>query len=154
MPRETVAVKAVKEKSGGRRRSRSAEQHTAALAGDVELVVDGERAELRPTEPGGEPDGLLKTLLREQLAGLDVERRTEVVDELASSPLLEEHGSLELSGSLYEIREGLRGGLPPPQVGPRQPVGLTVEQILVVDDRSFWVSGWMHDEDGEGEVTF
>jgi GT2 family glycosyltransferase len=151
MPRGSEVVK---EGSSGRRRRRDSEQQAAALAGDVELVVDGEQVELRPSEPGGEPDGALKTLLREQLAGLDVDRRTEIVDELASSPLLEEHGSLELSGSLYEIREVLRERLPASEVDARQPVGLAVEQILAVDDRSFWVSGWMHDEDGEGEVTF
>jgi O-antigen biosynthesis protein len=151
MPR---AVEAVEEKGGRRSRRRDAERHVAALAGDVELIAENGRVELRPTEPGGEPDGSLKTLLREQLAGLDVERRTEIVDELASSSLLEEHGSIELSGSLYEIREILRERLPASEVDARQPVGLAVEQILAVDDQSFWVSGWMHDEDGEGEVTF
>lgn len=144
----------VRERTSTRRRSRRSEAQSARLAVDVELVVDKERVELQPTKQAGEPDGKLKALLRDELAGLDAERRTAIVDELASSSLLEEHGSLELSGSLHEIREVLRERLPTCMVEARQPVGLAVEQILAVDERSFWVSGWMHDEDGEGEVTF
>ncbi len=140
---------ALKEKAGTRQ-----SRHTARLASDTELVVEKGRVELRPAKKAGEPDGQLKTLLREELAALDADRRNEVVDELASSPLLAERGSLELSASLYEIREVLRERLPACAVDARQPVGLAVEQILAVDDRSFWVSGWMHDEDGEGEITF
>ena len=60
---------------------------------------------------------------------------------------------MELSGSLYEIREVLRERLPACAVHARQPAGLAVEQILSIDERSFWISGWMHDEDGEGVVT-
>ncbi|HSC21061.1 MAG TPA: glycosyltransferase family 2 protein [Solirubrobacterales bacterium] len=121
----------------------------------MELTVAGERVELQAASSAEEPrGGQLKALLRDELAGLEAERRNEIVAELASSPLLEEHGSLELSGSLYEIREVLRERLPACAVDARQPVGLAVEQILAVDERCFWVSGWMHDEDGEGEVTF
>lgn len=144
----------VSERTSARRRARPTERHAAPVAADVELVVEKGRAELRAAEQGAEPAGQLKALLREELAGLDAERRNEIVDGLASSPLLEEHGSLELSSSLYEIREALRERLPAAAVEARQPVGLAVEQVLAVDDRSFWVSGWMHDEDGEGQVTF
>lgn len=144
----------VSERGSTRRRSDRAERRTALVAADVELVVSDGSVELQPAEKIGEPDGQLKELLREELAGLDADRRTEIADELASSSLLEEHGSLQLSGSLYEIREVLRERLPACAVDARQPIGLAVEQILAVDERSFWVSGWMHDEDGEGEVTF
>jgi GT2 family glycosyltransferase len=141
-------------RSSTRRGSRRPEMRTAEVATGVELAVQKGRAELRPVEPGSEPESHLKALLRDELAGLDAERRTAIVDELASSSLLEEHGSLELSGSLYEVREVLRERLPACTVDAHQPVGLAVEQILAVDERSFWVSGWMHDEDGAGEVTF
>jgi len=144
----------VRERTSTRRRSRRPERRTALVAADVELVVSDGSVELQPAKKAGEPDGQLKALLREELASLGADRRTEIVDELASSSLLEGHGSLELSGSLYEIREVLRERLPACAVDARQPVGLAVEQILAVDERSFWVSGWMHDEDGEGEVTF
>ncbi len=144
----------VRERSSSRRRAQRSEKRSALVAPDIELGVDKGQVELRVTEEPGEVDGRLKALVRDELAGLDADRRTEIVAELASSPLLEDHGSLELSGSLYEIREILRERLPACAVEARQPVGLAVEQVLAVDERSFWVSGWMHDEDGEGKVTF
>jgi O-antigen biosynthesis protein len=143
---------AVKEKNGTRRSRRAAEQ-TARLSAEVELAVDGGDVELRESKVADEPEGNLKGLLRDELAALDAERRNEISAELAASPLVAEHPSLELSGSLYGIREALRERLPACAVDARQPVGLAVEQILAIDERSFWITGWMHDEDGEGEVT-
>ncbi len=57
------------------------------------------------------------------------------------------------SASLYGIREVLRERLPRCEVSESQPAGLAVGEILAVDERSFWVNGWMHDRDGLGEVT-
>jgi O-antigen biosynthesis protein len=142
----------VKEKNGTRRSPRRGVEHAVRLSAEVELVAGASGAELRPAKEE-QSQGSLKALLREELAGLDAERRTEVVTELAASPIVAEHPSLELSGSLYEIREVLRERLPACAVDARQPVGLAVEQILAIDERSFWISGWMHDEDGEGAVT-
>jgi GT2 family glycosyltransferase len=143
---------AVEEKNGTRR-SRRDELLTAHLSAEVELAVESGSAELRPAKGGEDPAGSLKTLLRDRLAALDAERRNEISAELGASPLVAEHPSLELSGSLYGIREVLRERLPACAVDARQPVGLAVEQILAIDERSFWISGWMHDEDGEGAVT-
>src|SRR6478752_4907876 len=145
---------AVREKAGAGRRSGRSQRAVALAAADVELSVDKGRVELRPAKEAGEVNGALKALVRDELAGLDAERRTEIVAELAGSPLLADHASAELSGSLYKIREILRERLPACEVDGRQPVGLAVEQVLAVDERSVWVSGWMHDEDGKGEVTF
>jgi O-antigen biosynthesis protein len=142
----------VKEKNGARRRPRRGEEHAVRLSSEVELAVGATGAELRAVK-NGESLGSLKALLRDELAALDAERRTEVVADLAASPVVAEHPSLGLSGSLYEIREVLRERLPACAVDARQPVGLAVEQILSIDERSFWISGWMHDEDGEGGVT-
>ncbi len=144
---------AVKAKNGARRRSGRAEEQATRLSPDVDLVVDAGAVELRKSRTAGEPDGSLKALLREELAALDADRRNEISAELGASPLVGEHPSLPLSGSLYEIREVLRERLPACAVDARQPVGLAIEQILAIDERSFWVSGWMHDEDGEGAVT-
>lgn len=143
---------AVKEKNGTRR-SRRGEERTARLSAEVDLTVGASGAGLRRANGGEEPEGSLKVLLRDELAALDAERRNEISAELAASALVAESPSLELSGSLYEIREVLRERLPACAVDARQPVGLAVEQILAIDERSFWISGWMHDEDGEGEVT-
>jgi O-antigen biosynthesis protein len=135
-------------------------RRSARLAPDVELEVgaDGavelvhlpDRLAASDWQPG-EAD--LKALLRNQLAGLDAERRGEILHELASSPTLREHPSVALGSSLHGIREVLRERLPVSIVDARQPVGLGVEQILAVDERGFWINGWMHDEDGEGTVT-
>ena len=144
---------AVKAKNGTRGRSRRAAEQSARLSAEVELAVDSGGAELRPAQGEEESEGILKTLLRDKLAALDAARRNEISAELAASPVAAEHPSLELSGSLYEIREVLRERLPACAVDARQPVGLAVEQILAIDERSFWISGWMHDEDGEGTVT-
>jgi len=144
---------AVKAKNGTRRRPRRAAEQTARLSAEVELVVGGGGVELRRSTAADEPRGSLKGLLRDELAALDAERRNEISAELAASPLVAEHPSLELSGSLYGIREALRERLPACAVDARQPVGLAVEQILAVDEGSFWITGWMHDEDGQGEVT-
>jgi GT2 family glycosyltransferase len=142
----------VKEKSPTRRRPRRSDEQAVRLSPEVELAVGATGPVLRAAKKG-ESQGSLKALLRDELAGLDAERRTEVVAELAASEIIAEHPSLELSGSLYEIREVLRERLPACAVDARQPAGLAVEQILSIDERSFWISGWMHDEDGEGVVT-
>jgi GT2 family glycosyltransferase len=144
---------AVREKSGTRRRSRRGEEQAARLSAEVELALVASEPELRAARGGEESAVSLKSLLRDELASLDAERRNEISAELAASPVVAEHPSLELSGSLYEIREVLRERLPACAVDARQPAGLAVEQILAVDERSFWISGWMHDEDGEGAVT-
>ncbi len=142
---------AMKEKSGTRARRTSTA--SACIASGVELVVKNDRAELRSSRKRAKDPVRLKGLVRDELAGLDAERRGNVLVELSSSSLLEERGSLELSSSLYEVREVLRERLPACAVDPQQPVGLGVEQILSIDERSFWISGWMHDEDGDGEVS-
>ena len=49
------------------------------------------------------------------------------------------------------MREVLRERLPRCAVSEARPAGLAVERILAIDERSFWVNGWTHDEDGRGE---
>jgi GT2 family glycosyltransferase len=95
----------------------------------------------------------LKDLVREELAPLDAEARVEVMGTLVESAAQQELCSLELANALHGIREVLRERLPRCAVDARQPAGLSIEQILAVDDRSFWVNGWMHDGDGAGVLT-
>jgi GT2 family glycosyltransferase len=95
----------------------------------------------------------LKSLLRDELAALDSDDRQAVLDRLAGSVEPGRHGAFDVSASLHAIREVLRDRLPRCAITDAQPVGLAVEEILAIDQSSFWVKGWVHDEDGLGEVT-
>jgi GT2 family glycosyltransferase len=117
----------------------------------LELTLDSGRQVKMPRERWEEVRGDLKALVREELAPLNAETREAVLEELSAA--MEGNASFELSASLHGIREVLRERLPLGVVSEDHPVGLGVEAILAVDGSSFWVSGWMHDEDGRGEVT-
>jgi GT2 family glycosyltransferase len=121
--------------------------------GSVELVAGDAVGSVVDGGSWAESSDELKSLLREHLAGLGADQRAEVMERLAASEAYRDHGSPTLSASLLGIREVLRERLPVCVVDERQPVGLAVEQILAIDDSSFWINGWMHDEDGLGTVT-
>jgi hypothetical protein len=119
----------------------------------VELMLaSGKRIELT-SKQWERAHGDLKALVREELASLDADARAAVLDTLAASTSVAGEHSLELSSSLYGIREILRERLPRCAVSREQPAGVAVEAILAVDDSSFWINGWMHDEDGLGQVV-
>jgi GT2 family glycosyltransferase len=115
-------------------------------------VVPIEEIKLAP-EQWSEVGGDLKRLVREELAPHDAEIRAAVLEQLAAATALGDGSSFELSASLYGIREVLRERLPRCAVKEEHPVGLAVEEVLAVDDCSFWINGWMHDQDGLGTVT-
>jgi len=118
----------------------------------VELrLASGRRLEL-PAEQWEEVSGELKGLIRDELAPLDAERREAILATLAGATGLDGRASFELSRSLHAIREVLRERLPRCAVSEEQPFGLAVEEVLRVDDSTFWINGWAHDEDGRGEV--
>jgi GT2 family glycosyltransferase len=123
---------------------------SAAKAIELELASGG-RIKM-PREQWEEISGELKGLVRDELASLDAATRESVLELLADSTSMGDEPSFELSTSLFGIREVLRERLPRGAVKAEQPAGLAVEQILAVDDSSFWINGWMHDEDGLGEV--
>src|SRR5882757_10008217 len=75
----------------------------------------------------------LQALLRDELAGLEAERRAELLEGLASSDPHREAESVALSTQLFGLREVLRERLPICVVDERQPVGLAVEGILAID---------------------
>ncbi len=142
-------------------------RRAAKLASDIALLVHADPG------PGGEPalevgpvaglelsprqwaaaEGDLKVLVREELAPHDAETREAVLERLAASTVIGGGSSFELSASLYGIREVLRERLPRCEVSETQPAGLAVAEILAIDERSFWVNGWIHDQDGLGELT-
>jgi GT2 family glycosyltransferase len=105
---------------------------------------------LRKALDGDEND--LKALLRDEYAGLEAEERAELLERLAQSAGGED-GSAALSVRLFGVREVLRERLPVCVVDERQPVGLAVEGILAIDERSFWINGWARDEEGGGSIA-
>ena len=58
-------------------------------------------------------------------------------------------GAIQLSETLFQLRSGLREHLPVYTHSPDQPRGLAVESIMAVDDRSFYMEGWVRDEEAD-----
>jgi O-antigen biosynthesis protein len=124
----------------------------AASSEAVELrLASGRRLEL-PAEKWEEVSGELKGLIRDELAPLDAQSREAILATLAGATGLDGQASFELSRSLHAIREVLRERLPRCAVSEDQPFGLAIEEVLRIDDSTFWINGWVHDEDGRGEV--
>jgi GT2 family glycosyltransferase len=119
----------------------------------VQLILASGRKLKVPRERWEEVRGDLKTLVRDELAPLDAAAREEILDSISAVTELDGETSYELSSSLYSIREVLRERLPRCDLSEENPVGLAVDEILAIDERTFWVKGWMHDEDGRGAVT-
>jgi GT2 family glycosyltransferase len=95
----------------------------------------------------------LQTLVRGGLAWLESERRAEVIEFLLSA-LTEHRGtanSLLLSKNLFSVREALRQRLPSAAIATDRPVGLSVDRLVAVDERSFYAAGWARAQ--EGEIT-
>lgn len=119
----------------------------------VQLILSSGRKLKVPQERWEEVRGDLKTLVRDELAPLDANAREEVLDSISAVTELDGKASHELSSSLHSIREVLRERLPRCALSEDNPVGLAVDEVLAIDERTFWVKGWMHDEDGWGKVT-
>jgi O-antigen biosynthesis protein len=132
--------------------ARVLEQEGAGGGGPRLMLGSGRQLKV-PATWWEEVHGDLKDLVREELAPLDADTRHAVLETLVQATVGHDRRSVELSGALHGIREVLRERLPLAAVDQREPAGLSVEQILAVDDRAFWISGWMHDEDGRGSVT-
>jgi GT2 family glycosyltransferase len=93
----------------------------------------------------------LQTLVRGGLAWLDSEARAEVMEFLVST--LTEHrqttNSLLLSKSLHFVRETLRTRLPSVTINRNRSEGMHVDNIMALDEGSFYARGWMRTQEGE-----
>lgn len=108
-------------------------------SGDWELAI-----------PAADDATDLKTLIRHHLAPLDADVRNRAIDFLARTAGGEQR-DVRTSEALFAAREALRERLPIQENAPERRRGLVVEHVLRVDDRSFYLKGWMHDE--EADVT-
>src|SRR5439155_15485841 len=96
------------------------------------------------------------TFLREELVGLDRDTRERLLRFILSmgAPSLERPGSFTLSKGLRQIRDALREPLPESLMRREEGEVVHVETIMAVDERSFWIGGWVRDEDGVfGHIT-
>jgi O-antigen biosynthesis protein len=89
----------------------------------------------------------LKSLIVNHISALDADSRNRVTNFLAEAT--GPRAGLALSESLGQVRAALRERLPEQHNSPDARRGLFVEHILPVDERSFYIKGWAHDEDAE-----
>ena len=117
-------------------------------AGSVTLAAGRRSFRLSPGPAAGEA-GRLGALVRRCLAPLDARSRNRVADFLARScaTALESEGGLRIGERLHSIRQSLRERLPAHINLPEQPRGLYADRLLAIDGRSFYLRGWMRDED-------
>jgi O-antigen biosynthesis protein len=115
---------------------------------DVELEIDGSRLSL-PAGGAAWNDVELSALVRERLAGLGPEARENLVEFIARAcaPNLEGPGRAALADRLRLIRDSLRERLPLGEIREGEPRALALDDILAIDDRSFWIKGWVWDVD-------
>lgn len=93
----------------------------------------------------------IQTLVRDALTGLDPETRIAIMEFLALTPTIHDGAapSLQLSKNLFAIREALREKLPLSIIAKDQPQTVHVEAILAIDERSFYIRGWMRDAEAK-----
>jgi GT2 family glycosyltransferase len=92
----------------------------------------------------------LRTLVREDLAGLDPNARDRIVPWLARATALHggrDGGGYSLSRALHQARESLREPRPACVIAPEEPRGLQIEALLGIDAKTYWVKGWARDAD-------
>jgi len=95
----------------------------------------------------------LQILILRGLAPLAPETRIEMMEFMAAA-LAGHRGTanrLRLNKALCTIREALRQRLPTCVIAPDQPQGLHVDTILLIDEKSFYMRGWMRDS--ESKIT-
>jgi O-antigen biosynthesis protein len=92
----------------------------------------------------------LKRFAREDLASLDACSRAQVLRFLARALALQPGGgAIQLAETLSSLREALRERLPRYVHAPDQPRGMAANTLVSIDDTSFYMSGWLRDEEAE-----
>jgi hypothetical protein len=125
------------------------------LAGSAEGADESVQIEIAesiilvPRSGAGVEDIGLSALLRNRLTGLGPETRERLAEFIAGAcaPNLEGPGRATLADRLNLIRDTLRERLPICEIREGTPRALAIDDILAVDERSFWVKGWVWDVD-------
>jgi hypothetical protein len=89
----------------------------------------------------------LQTLVRRTLAPLDAATRADVLERFASMlNVVSVAERRELAERLFEVREALRERLPALVMSPSTTCALHVDRLLAIDERSFYIEGWIDQE--------
>jgi GT2 family glycosyltransferase len=91
----------------------------------------------------------LRELLRNELTALPADQREQALAFILGSAArdLRGPGALAFARRLVRVRETLREQLPRFILSAEEPHAVHVDDILGIDHESFWVKGWVHDED-------
>lgn len=115
------------------------------LGGDAVLALETSAGTLELPQPDlqaltTDPE----SFVRDALAPLDAPARARVLEFLPLTlervPKSERY---QLGQTLFSIREALRERLPPVVVSQADKQGLSFDRLMVLDDRSFVIEGWM-----------
>jgi GT2 family glycosyltransferase len=121
-------------------------EHARRPLGSLIIRSGDEHVRLQPHDLSATLVGL-EVLIERGLKPLPRQGQTAVL-ELLVSPLNHAatmRGNLRLSKSLQLIREALRERLPAVSISRDEPQGLFVDAILAVDERGFYIRGWLRD---------
>jgi O-antigen biosynthesis protein len=89
----------------------------------------------------------LQGLLRKSFAPLDAAERRQVADFLAATTGdVPADDRPALSERLESVNQALRERLPTCVVSEHDPHGIHLDRVLLVDDSSFYLLGWLHDQ--------
>jgi GT2 family glycosyltransferase len=88
----------------------------------------------------------LDTLVREELLRADVDGRAAIVDFLVRATAEVARSPLKLSQALFRIREALRDRPPVSIIDSVEPRVVAIDAIWRLDERSFYVAGWLRHE--------
>jgi O-antigen biosynthesis protein len=123
------------------------------LARGATLAIEsrGEKLSAGPLEPATTD---LKTFVRRTIAPLEPPLRALALEFIASAMALgldnEEHG---LSETLFSVREALRERLPASVVSQSKHHGFHVDRLMAVDERGFYIEGWIYHEGTMSRIT-
>jgi GT2 family glycosyltransferase len=118
-------------------------------SGPIELAFGSGSSTVSLGPASGSTLGVdLRTLVREHLAGLDAEGRAGMIKFLLAAA--DRHDSSVdpngLSESLSLLRDALRDPHPRIGLGPDEPRSLRIDNLVRIDERSFFAHGWMRDD--------
>src|SRR5581483_7613752 len=121
-------------------RARRAHANLALGSADPCLVLDLQHSTID-----------LQTLTRRAFAGLPAHIRADIMRFVlsASASSLRHAEKLQLHKNLHLLREALREHYPYSLAAPDQAIGLGIDSILAIDEQSFYVKGWLRNDDAQ-----